>query len=127
MVKNPHANAGDLGSIPGVGRSPGEGNGNPLQYSYLENPMDGGAFASIGSQRVRHNIATKPPPPCTSLLQGLRVCALNHIFTPNQGRGGNGIIFVFILSLCKVRLNVNAKLMQGMWSGWNLLTLEVLL
>ena len=36
-------NAGDLGSIPGSGRSPGEGNGNPLQYSCLENPMDGGA------------------------------------------------------------------------------------
>ena len=35
-------NAGDLGSIPGSGRSPGEGNGNPLQYSCLENPMDGG-------------------------------------------------------------------------------------
>ena len=36
-------NAGDPGSIPGSGRSPGEGNGNPLQYSCLENPMDGGA------------------------------------------------------------------------------------
>ena len=36
--------AGDLGSIPGSGRSPGEGNGNPLQYSRLENPMDGGAW-----------------------------------------------------------------------------------
>ena len=35
---------GDLGSIPGLGRSPGEGNGNPLQYSCLENPMDGGAW-----------------------------------------------------------------------------------
>ena len=35
---------GDPGSIPGSGRSPGEGNGNPLQYSYLENPMDGGAW-----------------------------------------------------------------------------------
>ena len=35
-------NAGDLGSIPGSGRSPREGNGNPLQYSCLENPMDGG-------------------------------------------------------------------------------------
>ena len=35
--------AGDLGSIPGWGRSPGEGNGNPFQYSCLENPMDGGA------------------------------------------------------------------------------------
>ena len=37
-------NAGDLGSTPGSGRSPGEGNGNPLQYSCLENPMDGGAW-----------------------------------------------------------------------------------
>ena len=36
-------NAGDPGSIPGWGRSPGEGNGNPLQHSCLENPMDGGA------------------------------------------------------------------------------------
>ena len=36
-------NAGDLGLIPGLGRSPGEGNGNPLQHSCLENPMDGGA------------------------------------------------------------------------------------
>ena len=37
-------NAGDLGLIPGFGRSPGEGNGNPLQYSCLENPLDGGAW-----------------------------------------------------------------------------------
>ena len=37
-------NAGDLGSIPGSGRSPGEGNGNPLQYYCLENPMDRGAW-----------------------------------------------------------------------------------
>ena len=39
-------NAGDLGSIPGSGRSPGEGNDNPLQYSCLENPMDGGAWGA---------------------------------------------------------------------------------
>ena len=37
-------NAGDLGLIPRLGRSPGEGNGNPLQYSFLEDPMDGGAW-----------------------------------------------------------------------------------
>ena len=43
-VKASACNAGDLGSIPGPGRSPGEGNGNPLQYSCLENPMDGGAW-----------------------------------------------------------------------------------
>ena len=46
MVKNPSANAGDPGWIPGSGRSPGEGNGNPLQYSCLENPMDRGAWWS---------------------------------------------------------------------------------
>ena len=50
-------NAGDLGSIPGLGRSPGEGNGNPLQYSYLENPMDRGAWQATvhGSQGVGHD------------------------------------------------------------------------
>ena len=42
--KAPVYNAGDLGSIPGSGRSPGEGNGNPLQYYCLENPMDRGAW-----------------------------------------------------------------------------------
>ena len=44
VVKTLPANAGDLGSIPGSGRSPGEGNGNPLQYSCLGSPMDRGAW-----------------------------------------------------------------------------------
>ena len=44
VVKNLAANEGDTGSIPGSGRSPGEGNDNPLQYSCLENPMDRGAW-----------------------------------------------------------------------------------
>ena len=43
-VKESACNVGDLGSIPRSGRSPGEGNGNPLQYSCLENPMNGGAW-----------------------------------------------------------------------------------
>ena len=43
-VKASDSNAGDPGSIPGLGRSPGEGNGNPLQYSSLENPIDRGAW-----------------------------------------------------------------------------------
>ena len=60
VVKTLPANAGDIrdvGSIPGSGRSPGERNGYPLQYSCLENPMDRGpsGLQSIGLQRVRHD------------------------------------------------------------------------
>ena len=60
VVKNLPANAGDIrdmGSIPGLGRSPGEGHGNPLQDSCLENPWteEPGRLQSIGSHRVRHN------------------------------------------------------------------------
>ena len=53
-------NAGDPGSIPRSGRSPGEGNGNPFQYSCLDNSMDRGAWQAIvqGSQRVGHEWAT---------------------------------------------------------------------
>ena len=47
MVKNPPANAGDTDLIPGSGRLPGEGNGNPLQYSCLDNPMDREAWQAI--------------------------------------------------------------------------------
>ena len=56
--------AGDLGSIPGLGRYPGEGKGNPLQYSCLENPMDRGSWQATvhGVAKVEHNLATKPPP-----------------------------------------------------------------
>ena len=56
-VKNPPANAGDTDSIPGLGRSRGEENGNPLQYSCLENPMDRRAWqATVHEvQRVGHN------------------------------------------------------------------------
>ena len=58
MVKNQSVNAGDVGVIPGSGRSSGEGNCNPLQYSCLENLMDSGTWP-IGSQRVGYNLATK--------------------------------------------------------------------
>ena len=55
MVKNLPANAGDEGLIPGSGRAPGKGNGNPLQYSFLENPMDRGArWATVhGITKIR--------------------------------------------------------------------------
>ena len=57
MVKNPPANAGDVSSVPGLGRSPGEGNDNPLKNSCLENLRDRGAWwaRSIGLQRVGHD------------------------------------------------------------------------
>ena len=57
MVKNLFANAGDSGSIPGLGRVPKEGNGNPLQYSCLENPMEEepGGLQSMGSLRVGYH------------------------------------------------------------------------
>ena len=47
MIKNLPANTGDLSFFPGSGRSLGEGNGNPLQYSYLEDPIDRGAWRAI--------------------------------------------------------------------------------
>ena len=64
LVKKSACNVGDLSSIPGSGRSPGEGNGNPLQYSFLENPMDRGAWQAMvhGVARVGHDLATKPLP-----------------------------------------------------------------
>ena len=60
MLTNPPANAGDIGDVgltPGLGRSPGVGNGNPLQYSCLEIPWteEPGGLQSMGSQRVRHD------------------------------------------------------------------------
>ena len=63
MLKNLPANAGDagdMGSIPGSGRSSGGGNGNPLQCSCLGNPVEeAGGLQSMGSQRVEHDLATK--------------------------------------------------------------------
>ena len=68
LVKNTPANAGDIrdrGLIPGLGRFPGKGPGNPLQDSCLENPMNRGAWQATvhGVARVGHDLATKPPLP----------------------------------------------------------------
>ena len=58
------------GQLLGQEDSPGEGNGNPLQYPCLENPMDREAWRAMihGAARVRHDLATKPPPPPLILL-----------------------------------------------------------
>ena len=71
VAKNPPANPGDTGLIPRSGRSLGEGNGNPLQYSCLGNPMDRGALwsQSMGSQRVEHNLAAEHACNITSSLE----------------------------------------------------------
>ena len=77
VVKHSPVNTGDAGSISGLGRSPGEGNGNPRQYSCLENPMDRGAWWTrvYGVARVGHNLATKPP----ASIQ--RFCSSKKLFT----------------------------------------------
>ena len=72
MVKNPPANAEDTGSTPGSGRSPGEGNGNTLQYSCLENPMDGRAWWA-----TLHGVAKKSDP---------TECLNNNKPDPSQGK-----------------------------------------
>ena len=61
MVKNPPASAGATGSIPTLGRSPGEGIGNPLQYSCLENSWteEPGGLQSMWLQRVGHDLVTQ--------------------------------------------------------------------
>ena len=70
VVKNPPANAGDMGSIPGLGISPGGGNGNPHQYSCLGNPIERGVWQATvyGLQELDgHDLATKP---ATTMLGG---------------------------------------------------------
>ena len=80
MVKASAYNARDLGLILGSGRSPGEGNCNPLQCSYWNNPMDSGACQATVYEvtRVRHDLVAKPPPTilesevCVLLASGLQ-------------------------------------------------------
>ena len=67
VMQETACNAGDTSLIPELGRSPGKGNGNPLQYSCLENSMDRGVWQATvyGVARVGHDLVTKPPPPQT--------------------------------------------------------------
>ena len=85
VIKNPPAKAEDAGLIPGSRRSPGEGNGNPLQYSCLGNPMDRGAWWAIvhGVTRLRHDLATqqqqKQHPYCGEEVMGLQADVITSI------------------------------------------------
>ena len=78
MVKNPPASAREVGSIPGLGRSPGEGNGNPLQHSCLGNPTDRGAWQAAvhgGHKTARQDLATKQQQQQTLLVSYLETAS----------------------------------------------------
>ena len=105
--KESGCNARDPGLIPGLGRYPGEWNGNPLQDSSLENPMDRGAWwATIhGIARVGHDLAAKPSPPrdidYSSLCSTVNLCCLStfYLFFP--------VLFIFLLYNIVVAFAIN--------------------
>ena len=75
-------NAGDLGSIPGLGRSPGEGNGSPLQYSCLENSMDGGTWLATvhGVTKSRTRLSDFAPSESSGSLNSPLLMFLQVLF-----------------------------------------------
>ena len=83
LVDNLPASAGNASSIPGWGRSPGGGNGNPLRYSCLEHPMDTGAWRASspwGQKRVRHDLVTEQHQ-CLHVI----CCSSRELWPPNSG------------------------------------------
>ena len=83
MVKNPPANAGDKSSIPGSGGSPGEGNGNQLQYSCLGNPMDKGAYRLWGRKQL--NVTQRLNNKANGVVQLWKHCfAFSLDYNPSQ-------------------------------------------
>ena len=92
MVKNPPAHAGDIrdvGSIPGLGRSPGEGNGSPLQYSCLEDFMHRGTWQATVRRLAKNR--TKLKPHSTRTVTGIK-CSINGNNTHNSLLEGDIII-----------------------------------
>ena len=96
LVKNLPASAEDAGSILDLGRSPGEGNGNPLQCSCWDNPMNRGAWWATGHgvAKVRHNFATKQPPLHMSvgMFEFLTICTFSYFKSGIASR--TGLVFV---------------------------------
>ena len=80
MVKNPPANAGEAGSIPGPGRSHGEGNGYPLQYSCLGNPMDRRAWWTPVHGVTKEAQKCRESGPLFQLVQGMTKAVSNILF-----------------------------------------------
>ena len=100
--KESACNAGDLGSIPRLGRSPGKGNGNPFQYSSLWNPMERGAWRAIvhGVARVGHDLDTKPLQPCAHIINYLITLHRNCSMTSKEFKFLNMISESFIVIGC---------------------------
>ena len=116
-VKASASNAGDPGSIPGSGRSPGEGNSNPLQYSCLENPVDGGAWQAtvhgVAKSRTQLNNFTSPNVPflgetpsiywnslVSSLFSQLLILFLSNLCStlqPKKSRKTSKLIIISVL------------------------------
>ena len=91
VVRNPPANVGDAGSIPGLRRCPGEGNGNPLQYSCLENPMDRGAW-----QATVHEIAKSQTQLSTTTSTKDTACCNLDLVQPNFKKKRKGILAIMM-------------------------------
>ena len=100
--------AGDPSSIPELGKSPGEGNGNPLQYSCLGNPMDRGAWQAIVHwvARVGYDLAAKPPPPlsdkwmgvsifCSGICSAHAATSVHVALFPPKKNNGIGLLLIF--------------------------------
>ena len=97
MAKNLPANAGDIrkvGSIPGLRRSAGGGHGNPLQYSFLENSLDRGAWQAtvIGSQRVEHNRSDLAYPHVLCWLCSDELHGPTAVFLPGKSQGRQSLV-----------------------------------
>ena len=98
MVKNTPANAGDEGSIPRSGRSPGEGNGDTVQYSWQQNPMDKGAWQAtvhgVAKSQTRLSIYT----PCVQLGNRFNLDCPSHVWVYKENMENN-----FIYPQCQLR------------------------
>ena len=92
-------NVGDSCLIPGLERSPGGGNGNPLQYSCLENAMDRGAWQATvhGVSRVGHDLATKPLPPWKESYDKLDILKSKDITLPTEGHIVKAMVFPVVI------------------------------
>ena len=95
MAKHLPAMSGDPGSIPRSGRSPGEGNGNPLQYSCLENPMDGGAWWAIV-----HGVA-KNRTGLSNFIHAESILKSRDITLPTKARLVKAMVFPVVMYGCE--------------------------